>query len=82
MISISSPIPWQEDLPSQLSLGGISSPSQGSLPEHLSKCDCCANIHDHDYNGDGADGDNCDGVDDDDDDGVDDLHRGLWLLGN
>ena len=64
MISISSPIPWQEDLPSQLSLGGISSPSQGSLPEHLSKCDCCANIHDHDYNGDGADGDNCDGVDD------------------
>ena len=40
-------------------------------PEHLSKCDCCANIHDHDYSGDG--------VDDDDDD---DLHRGLWLLGN
>ena len=48
-------------------------------PEHLSKCDCCANIHDHDYSGDGVDDDNVDGVDDDDDD---DLHRGLWLLGN
>ena len=38
MTSISSPIPWQEDLPSQLSLGGTSSPSQGSLPEHCVEC--------------------------------------------
>ena len=40
-------------------------------PEHLSKCDCCANIHDHDYSGHGVDDDN-----------DDDLHRGLWLFGN
>ena len=72
--SSSLPIPWQADLPSQLSHGETSSPLQGSLPAQN-----VLYYHDVDHN-------NADDADDDDDNvddvGDDNLYRWLWLLGN
>ena len=86
------PIPWQADLPSQLSHGETSTPLQESLPAQNVLYD-----YDDDHNDDDVDDDHNnadDDVDDDDDDddndnddnvdnvGDDNLYRWLWLLGN